>query len=694
MRQLFFIIFILCWGAAVSQAALLFSSDFEVGELFTSDSVFKNQYEIPLYAGNGWYYWPLERGKGVICAENGSIISAFEYKSKQKDKFVGVSGFSQNFAPFSLVKMGGLAEWDERSAIIQVVQSRTMEGCYFARMSNPHAGYIALTQSLDSLSTVNVEFKIAFSDQYLKQPEKDFFHSLMGEASASKFVHAGLSDGKPAALRFVVWFGNEKSEVILHEEVNPGQVYRIAYGLDLSQKKGVFGVRVHGDSFKEVKGRTVETEEKICRIRFYNRLAARYDIDEIRVYDDLESIGLDTPSAPVSENSKVLIEAPSDFTGKIQYMIYRKGRSYLPLYLSRPLSDKRLEIPVNSLVSGQGRVQVAWRLIDAQYNSSPWSDPVSVNLEMQKSGKTKRLVQSLMIYPVNAKKPISHLVPGRWYDLKLKVHPSAWKTMVNIRLYHLSPDPKTQWVYGPVYEPMKSFFIDLSLRTRGVWTAMIPHKRQNSEVTGKMAPFIDGTSQGFILDPSQNTASIRFRLPENVEHGPWVLRTDPVPGFHEQQVRLVTVGPLAANGSSPIRGILLFITAVGVILVYWTVRQSRSKSAQKVSSLHLRMVSKVKETIENKYNTRINFNELAKSNGYTEGNLRKIFIKQFKVTPKQYLTNIRLDKSKDLLVKLPDSVNEIAFSLGFEDPSTFIHAFKKRFGITPTRWRDKKKGIF
>jgi transcriptional regulator GlxA family with amidase domain len=80
---------------------------------------------------------------------------------------------------------------------------------------------------------------------------------------------------------------------------------------------------------------------------------------------------------------------------------------------------------------------------------------------------------------------------------------------------------------------------------------------------------------------------------------------------------------------------------------------------------------------------------MAKSVGYTEANLRKIFIKLMAVTPKQHLTNVRLKKAEALLKESADSVNEIAFQVGFGEPTTFIHAFKKKHNMTPAKWREK-----
>lgn len=65
------------------------------------------------------------------------------------------------------------------------------------------------------------------------------------------------------------------------------------------------------------------------------------------------------------------------------------------------------------------------------------------------------------------------------------------------------------------------------------------------------------------------------------------------------------------------------------------------------------------------------------------------FSQQFKViinqTPKDYLTALRLKKSKMYLQSL--SVTDTAFELGYDNISHFIRLFKKQFGITPKQYQ-------
>ncbi|MBQ7847945.1 MAG: helix-turn-helix transcriptional regulator [Clostridia bacterium] len=60
-------------------------------------------------------------------------------------------------------------------------------------------------------------------------------------------------------------------------------------------------------------------------------------------------------------------------------------------------------------------------------------------------------------------------------------------------------------------------------------------------------------------------------------------------------------------------------------------------------------------------------------------------------SPTQFLLDLRLGQSRQLLLQEEYSVNEAAERLGFQDVNYFIRAFKKRFGITPGQYLDRHK---
>ncbi len=54
----------------------------------------------------------------------------------------------------------------------------------------------------------------------------------------------------------------------------------------------------------------------------------------------------------------------------------------------------------------------------------------------------------------------------------------------------------------------------------------------------------------------------------------------------------------------------------------------------------------------------------------------------------EYLTNVRMEKAKDLLKNSNYSMKEICSLCGYQDPNYFSRTFKKNVGVTPTEFKD------
>ncbi|WP_296058546.1 response regulator transcription factor [uncultured Amphritea sp.] len=70
----------------------------------------------------------------------------------------------------------------------------------------------------------------------------------------------------------------------------------------------------------------------------------------------------------------------------------------------------------------------------------------------------------------------------------------------------------------------------------------------------------------------------------------------------------------------------------------------------------------------------------------------RTFRQTFDVTFQEYLVRFRLNESARLLRNPSASIADIAYLVGFNDPSYYARAFKKHFGVTPSRYRQCLKG--
>lgn len=87
--------------------------------------------------------------------------------------------------------------------------------------------------------------------------------------------------------------------------------------------------------------------------------------------------------------------------------------------------------------------------------------------------------------------------------------------------------------------------------------------------------------------------------------------------------------------------------------------------------------------------TDIDVAAIAKTYGFAPNYFRTLFKRATRLTPYDYIQRKRIDKSKVKLDLTSDSVQDIAFQVGFNDPYYFSKVFKKTVGMTPSEYRKK-----
>ncbi len=78
---------------------------------------------------------------------------------------------------------------------------------------------------------------------------------------------------------------------------------------------------------------------------------------------------------------------------------------------------------------------------------------------------------------------------------------------------------------------------------------------------------------------------------------------------------------------------------------------------------------------------------LAESAGLSDAKLSVLFRNMKQITPKEYLTQLRMKKARALLRNTALSVKDIAEQVGYLDTSSFIRRFKTYIGMTPLQYR-------
>lgn len=91
--------------------------------------------------------------------------------------------------------------------------------------------------------------------------------------------------------------------------------------------------------------------------------------------------------------------------------------------------------------------------------------------------------------------------------------------------------------------------------------------------------------------------------------------------------------------------------------------------------------------IENNFsNPKLSNTDLARECNISEIYFRKIFTEEYKLSPKQYLIEVRINKAKQLLTDGFLKINAIASQCGFTNQYHFSRIFKEKTGFTPTEY--------
>lgn len=83
--------------------------------------------------------------------------------------------------------------------------------------------------------------------------------------------------------------------------------------------------------------------------------------------------------------------------------------------------------------------------------------------------------------------------------------------------------------------------------------------------------------------------------------------------------------------------------------------------------------------------------ELARKVGINDFKLKKGFKQIFGTTVYESLIDSRMEKAKCLLINTDGPIENVAFSTGYKNLSSFITAFKKRMGCSPGRYRGMRR---
>jgi AraC-like DNA-binding protein len=175
-----------------------------------------------------------------------------------------------------------------------------------------------------------------------------------------------------------------------------------------------------------------------------------------------------------------------------------------------------------------------------------------------------------------------------------------------------------------------------------------------------------------------------FSLPGLLEPlglGEWNILT--ISNFHSLHMLLQDISICLAS-ESPDKAIessaLLYQFLIK--LKNFTLSENRDKNEK------YKQLAPVISYMENNYSRYTSVKEMAAIIGVTPYHLCRLFKQTFHTSPFKYLTRLRIQKAKELLVGAPEmTIKTISRKVGYHDTSYFCSIFKANEGITPTEFK-------
>lgn len=122
------------------------------------------------------------------------------------------------------------------------------------------------------------------------------------------------------------------------------------------------------------------------------------------------------------------------------------------------------------------------------------------------------------------------------------------------------------------------------------------------------------------------------------------------------------------------------------ILLLETIQQV---SKEKLTYVYSENIQKAIHIIHEEYKKDITLKSIAKQLHLNVMYLGQLFKKETKRSFSQYLNQYRMKKARQLLLYSNNTMNEIAFKIGYNNSTYFFHKFKKMNHLTPKEFREK-----
>ncbi|RAP74601.1 AraC family transcriptional regulator [Paenibacillus montanisoli] len=114
---------------------------------------------------------------------------------------------------------------------------------------------------------------------------------------------------------------------------------------------------------------------------------------------------------------------------------------------------------------------------------------------------------------------------------------------------------------------------------------------------------------------------------------------------------------------------------------------ARSRQSSDVTDSNYLRAERIRNYMDTHYFEKLSTEDIAEKLGITVRYVNDIFKTRYGITPTQYLSEIRVEAAKKMLVETDKDIVSIVFEVGYETLSTFYRNFKNIVNMSPNHFR-------
>lgn len=125
------------------------------------------------------------------------------------------------------------------------------------------------------------------------------------------------------------------------------------------------------------------------------------------------------------------------------------------------------------------------------------------------------------------------------------------------------------------------------------------------------------------------------------------------------------------------------------LLLYLYRMQYKKTDETELTSDQIKKMKKLVQYINEQSGKNIDYEVISNLTGMSYRYTSWIFTKYMRISLKEYISRVRLEKAKQLLQETLMSITEVAEEMEYADIYSFSRMFKKMFGISPSNYRSQ-----